>query len=82
MYGGLYTGSSCLLQFGFSRCHVNVCSSSSTSVPVHMLSQEESGLGVTEYESALSNVADHADPENKGRKGPRGSYTHYSAKDN
>lgn len=42
--------------------------------------QEQSGLGIPEYVSAL-NVADHADPANKGRRGPRHSYTHYSAKD-
>lgn len=70
-----------LFQFGFSRRPVNVCSSSSTSVPAHMPTLEESGLGVLEYESSLSNVADHADPENKGRRGPQGSHTHYSAKD-
>lgn len=70
-----------LFQFGFSHRPINVCFSSSTSVPAHMNTLEELGLGVSEYESSLSNVADHADPANKGRRGPQGLYTHYSAKD-
>ena len=65
-----------LFQFGLSRRPINLCSSSSTSVPAHMPTLEESGLGVLEYELSLSNIADHADPENKGRRGPQGSYTH------
>ena len=53
-----------VFQFGFSRHRVNVCSSSSTSVPAHMPTQEESELGVLEYMLSLSSVADHADPAN------------------
>ena len=70
-----------LFQFGFARVCPNSEASSSLLVPAHMPTHEESGLGMAEYESTLSRVADHADPAAKKRRGQRGSYAHYSTKD-
>ena len=66
-----------LFQFGFSHVH----SITLTSVPAHMPTQEESGLGAREYVSSLKKVAEHANPANKGRRQLRDSYTCYSVKD-
>ena len=74
-----------LFQFGFQRTS---CSSSGSFdpgqhafVPDHMPAIEESGLGIVEYQSALSTVSDVADPTPTKKRRLLGTYIQYSPKD-
>ena len=74
-----------LFQFGFQRTS---CSSSGSFdpgqhafVPDHMPAIEESGLGIVEYQSALSTVSDVANPTPTKKRRLRGTYIQYSPKD-
>ena len=71
-----------LFQFGFSRVSNSSpgCPPERT-VPAHMPTQEETGLGVVEYESTLTSLSDLADPTTSTKRRQRGTYTHYQAKD-
>ena len=60
-----------LFQFGFS--HVSM---------QQQPTQEDSGLGIVEYNSALSSVSDSCDPTTSSkRRRQRGTYTHYMPSD-
>ena len=54
-----------LFQFGFTRASSSSCDSSQEEripVPAHMPTQEESGLGIVEYNSTMSSVSELCDP--------------------
>ena len=73
-----------LFQFGFtcvSNSSPGCSQEQSLSVPAHMPTLEESGLGTVEYESTLTRVPDLADPTPTKKRRQRGTYTHYKAKD-
>ena len=73
-----------LFQFGFLPVSHNSTSCSQdcrTSVPAHMPTLEESGLGVVEYDLIVSTVSELSDPGTRKKRQKRGTYTHYKGKD-
>ena len=74
-----------LFQFGFTRISNSSpgCSQDErvSSVPAHMPTQEDSGLGAVEYESAMNSVSDLCDPTTSKKRRQRGTYTHYTPSD-
>ena len=70
-----------LFEFGFAQICPNSKLSSSLLVPAHIQTHEELALGMAEYESTMSRVANHADPAAKNRSRQCGSYAHYSTED-
>ena len=73
-----------LFQFGFIRASSSCCDSSQEErvpVPAHMPTQEESGLGIVEYNSTMSSVSELCDPTTTKKRRQRGTYTHYTPSD-
>ena len=73
-----------LFQFGFTSSSCNFSHSSQEErVPVlaHMPTQEDSGLGIVENNSAMSSVSDLCDPTTTKKRRQRGTYTNYTPSD-